>query len=84
MVGRDGTVAQREVETGPEVEGLRAIRSGLAPTDLVVLDGLAQLQPGGKVNPTRITIKPRAPNTSPQVPTVTTPQASTATAPVAR
>lgn len=79
VLGRDGTVATRPVETGPEVMGLRAIRDGLAPTDLVVLDGLAQLQPGAKVDAKRTVIKPRAPDTSPSMPTVTAPQPSTAT-----
>ena len=79
VVGQDGKVVQRTVETGPEVQGLRAIRDGLAPTDLVVLDGIAQLQPGAKVEATRTVIKPRAPDTSPSTPAVTVPQASTAT-----
>jgi RND family efflux transporter MFP subunit len=79
VMGQDGKVAQRTVEPGPMVDGLRAIRDGLAPTDLVVLDGIAALQPGAKVEPTRTVIKPRAPDTSPSAPTVTTPQASTAT-----
>ena len=79
VVGQDGKVVQRTVETGPEVQGLRAIRDGLAPTDLVVLDGIAQLQPGAKVEATKTVIKPRAADTSPSAPIVTTPQASTAT-----
>ncbi len=79
VLARDGTVAARPVETGPEVMGLRAIRDGLAPTDLVVLDGLAQLQPGAKVEAKRTVIQPRAPDTGPQMPTVTAPQPSTAT-----
>jgi RND family efflux transporter MFP subunit len=80
VLGRDGKVAQRSVETGPEVQGLRAIRDGLAPTDLVVLDGLTQLQPGMKVDAKKSVIKPRAADTAPSAPTVTTPQPSTATA----
>jgi RND family efflux transporter MFP subunit len=80
VVGRDGKVVQRQVETGPLVQGLRAIRDGLAPTDLVVLDGIASLQPGMAVQASRTSIKPRSPDTSPNAPTVTTPQASTATA----
>jgi RND family efflux transporter MFP subunit len=79
VVGQDGKVVQRTVETGPEVQGLRAIRDGLAPTDLVVLDGIAQLQPGAKVEATKTVIKPRAADTSPSTPAVTVPQASTAT-----
>lgn len=79
VLGRDGTAVQRQVETGPEVEGLRAIRSGIAPTDLVLLDGIAQLAPGAKVDAKKTVIKPRAPDTGPQMPTVTTPQPSFAT-----
>jgi RND family efflux transporter MFP subunit len=84
VLGRDGKVVPRPVETGPEVMGLRAIRDGLAPTDLVVLDGLAQLQPGTKVDATRTVIKARRPDTSPRMPSVTVPQASTATSPSER
>jgi RND family efflux transporter MFP subunit len=80
VLGRDGKVVPRVVATGPEVMGLRAIRDGLAPTDLVVLDGLAQLQPGTKVDAARTIIKPRRPDTSPKTPSVTVPQAATATA----
>jgi RND family efflux transporter MFP subunit len=79
VLDRDNKVAARPVETGPEVMGLRAIRDGIAPTDLVVLDGLAQLQPGTKVDPKRIVIKPRRPDTSPTAPSVTVPQPATAT-----
>jgi RND family efflux transporter MFP subunit len=79
VLGRDGTVTPRPVETGPQVEGLRAIKDGLAPTDLIVLDGLAQLQPGTKVDARRTEIKPRAPDTSPNAPSVTVPQPSSAT-----
>ena len=78
VLGRDGKVAQRVVETGPEVEGLRAIRDGLAPTDLVVLDGAGGLQPGAAVDAKRGVIKPRAPDTGPAMPVVTTPQPSSA------
>ena len=79
VVGRDGKVVQRTVETGPEVQGLRAIRDGLAPTDLVVLDGIAALQPGMTVDAKRTVIKPRAADPSSSAPAVTVPQASTAT-----
>jgi RND family efflux transporter MFP subunit len=81
VMAADNTVAQRQVTTGPEVQGLRAIRDGIVPTDLVLLDGITQLQPGAKVTPNRTVIKPRAPDTSPQTPIVTVPQASTASAP---
>ena len=50
VLANGNTVAQRVVQTGPLVQGLRAIRSGLAPTDRVILDGIAQLQPGAVVS----------------------------------
>jgi len=50
-VADDGTVGTKKVELGPIVEGLRVIRSGLAPTDRVVIDGLQRARPGQKVTP---------------------------------
>ncbi len=50
----DGDVVQaKPVTLGAIVDGLRVIRSGLAPTDRVVLDGLANpmVRPGAKVVP---------------------------------
>ncbi|HEX7873452.1 MAG TPA: efflux RND transporter periplasmic adaptor subunit [Sphingobium sp.] len=52
-------VAARLVEVGAKVEGLRIIRAGLAPTELVILDGLGRLRPGAPVTPKRSQIKPR-------------------------
>ncbi len=48
-VGPDGTVIGKPVETGPLDHGLRVIRSGLAPTDRVIIDGLMLARPGAKV-----------------------------------
>lgn len=48
-VGDDGTVGAKRVELGPMVEGLRVIRSGLAPTDRIVIEGLQRARPGQKV-----------------------------------
>jgi membrane fusion protein, multidrug efflux system len=50
-VADDGTVATKRVELGPIVDGLRVIRTGLAPTDRVVIEGLARARPGQKVKP---------------------------------
>ena len=49
-VADDGTVGVKRVELGPMVEGLRVIRSGLAPTDRIVIEGLQRARPGQKVN----------------------------------
>ena len=55
-VSGDGTVVPKPVETGELYHGLRVIRSGLAPTDTVVIDGLVRARPGAKVTPVAGTI----------------------------
>ena len=49
VVGQDGKVVPRPIETGPIVDGLRVVRSGLAPTDRVIIDGVGRAQPGAAV-----------------------------------
>ena len=46
-------VQAKPVTLGTLVDGLRVIRSGLTPTDRVVLDGIANpmVRPGAKVVP---------------------------------
>ncbi len=48
-VAEDGTVATKKVELGPMTEGLRIVRSGLAPADRIVIDGIQRARPGQKV-----------------------------------
>ncbi len=50
VVERNGTVGVRPVELGPRVGTLRAIRSGLRPTDRVVVEGVQFARPGSQVN----------------------------------
>ncbi|HEY6434022.1 MAG TPA: efflux RND transporter periplasmic adaptor subunit [Acetobacteraceae bacterium] len=57
-VAADGTVVPKVVETGDLYHGLRVIRSGLAATDRVVIDGLVRTRPGTKVTPVNGTITP--------------------------
>lgn len=61
-VGPDNVVAAKPVVLGPLVDGLRVVRSGLAPTDKVVLDGLANpmVRPGAKVVPQKGEIAAKA------------------------
>ena len=49
VVDRDGTVAARPVELGPQVGSLRVIETGLRPTDRVVIKGVQMATPGQKV-----------------------------------
>ncbi|MFO1028151.1 MAG: efflux RND transporter periplasmic adaptor subunit [Acetobacteraceae bacterium] len=57
-VGPDGTVVPKPVHIGDTHQGLRIIKSGLAPTDRVIIDGLMRARPGAKVTPIDGTIKP--------------------------
>jgi RND family efflux transporter MFP subunit len=51
-VKEDGTVEPKLVRPGPITDdGLRIVRSGLAPTDRVIINGLARVRPGNKVTP---------------------------------
>jgi RND family efflux transporter MFP subunit len=79
VLARDGTVTKRTVELGPEVLGLRAVRGGLASTDLVILDHITQLKPGMKVVPRRTAIEPRNADAGPGAPPLAAPEPSAAT-----
>jgi multidrug efflux system membrane fusion protein len=50
-VADDGTVGTKLIELGPMVDGLRVVRSGLAATDRIVIDGIQRARPGQKVKP---------------------------------
>ncbi|OAN45590.1 efflux transporter periplasmic adaptor subunit [Paramagnetospirillum marisnigri] len=49
MTVKDGTVTPKVVSPGPLQDGLRVIRSGLAPDDQVIINGLMRARPGAKV-----------------------------------
>ena len=53
LVGDGDTIVAKPVTLGPLYEGLRVIKSGLSPTDKVVVDGIANpmVRPGAKVTP---------------------------------
>ena len=59
VIGDNNVVQSKPVTLGPLVDGLRVVREGLAATDNVVLDGLANpmVRPGAKVNPQKGEIK---------------------------
>ena len=52
VVGGDRKVESRTVTLGPLVDGLRVVRKGLAPGELVVINGLQRVQPGVQVDAT--------------------------------
>ena len=49
VVGRDNTALPRTVELGRSVGGALVIRAGLRNGELIVVDGIATLRPGSKV-----------------------------------
>ncbi|KQM20666.1 secretion protein HylD [Novosphingobium sp. Leaf2] len=67
VVGKDGTVAGRPVDTGPLVGNLRVIRSGLRPDDAVVISNFQAVAAGAKVQakPGRIASDIPAPSGAP-------------------
>jgi membrane fusion protein, multidrug efflux system len=51
---KDNRIEYRLVELGPEINGLRVVTHGLAPNDLIVVNGLQHVRPGQNVAPTRV------------------------------
>ena len=51
VVNGDDTVVQKYVELGQLSDGDRVIKSGLQPTDRVIIEGLMRARPGVKVSP---------------------------------
>lgn len=49
VADKDGTVSAKPVEIGPQIDGLRVIRSGLTQTDMVVISNFQVAAPGSKV-----------------------------------
>ena len=51
---KDNRIEYRLVELGPEINGLRVVTQGLAPNELIVVNGLQHVRPGQSVAPTRV------------------------------
>jgi RND family efflux transporter MFP subunit len=56
-VNDDSVVVPKIIRPGPSQEGLRIVRSGLAPTDRIIINGLVRARPGAKVAPHSGTIE---------------------------
>ncbi len=80
VVAPDGKVAQRVLELGPIVDGLRVVRSGLAATDNVIIAGVQRAHAGAPVKTVVGKIVPPDPGSSPTMPSFTEPPATSATA----
>lgn len=78
VVAADGSVTLKPVVLGPISQGLRVIRSGVRPDDRIVINGVARMMPGQKVQATLVKITPKAPGAA-QTATISIPMASSAT-----
>ncbi|HEX8777613.1 MAG TPA: efflux RND transporter periplasmic adaptor subunit, partial [Rhodanobacter sp.] len=54
VVDAQHKVQYRKVTTGALYHGLRVVDSGLAPGDVVVVNGLQRVRPGAEVNPQQV------------------------------
>lgn len=50
VVAANGTVESKQLEVGPEINGMRVVRSGLAPEDRVIVNGVQRAMPGAVVD----------------------------------
>jgi membrane fusion protein, multidrug efflux system len=53
-LSKDNRIEYRLVELGPEINGLRVVKGGLAPNEIIVVNGLQHVRPGQTVAPTRV------------------------------
>jgi multidrug efflux system membrane fusion protein len=58
VVGADKAVAYRAVTLGPLVDGLRVVRNGVEPDEVVVVNGLQRVRPGVPVDATLRPMEP--------------------------
>jgi membrane fusion protein, multidrug efflux system len=57
---KENRIEYRLVELGPEINGLRVVTQGLAPSELIVVNGLQHVRPGQSVVATRVAMSDRA------------------------
>jgi RND family efflux transporter MFP subunit len=65
VVDSAGVARQRRITTGPTVDGLRVVRTGLGANDAVIISGLQRAKEGLKVRAQPGTITPPFPGVSP-------------------
>ena len=53
VVADDGAVSAKPVTLGPIIDGLRVIRTGVTPTDWVIVNGVQRARKGIKVKAER-------------------------------
>jgi len=66
VVGSDNRVEARQIETGERVGTDWVVESGLEPGEMVVVEGLQKVRPGGEVQPSRAAAPEAAPQAAAQ------------------
>lgn len=59
VVDAGNKVEYRPVTLGPIIDGLRVVQRGLAPGEIIVVNGLQRVRPGAQIAPTRVTMGER-------------------------
>jgi multidrug efflux system membrane fusion protein len=54
VLGSGNTIEYRKVQLGRVVNGLRVVRAGLKPGDVIVVNGVQRVHPGVTVAPERV------------------------------
>lgn len=57
VVNGDNTVEYRTVDTGALFDGLRVVKNGLAPGDVIVVNGLQRVRPGAAISPEHVAMR---------------------------
>jgi RND family efflux transporter MFP subunit len=84
VVGGDSKVEQRKIQTGPLIDGLRVVKSGLKAEDEVIIDGIQRAKVGVKVTAKQGKITPPSPGASPNSGDLAPPAASATFSDIAR
>ena len=56
LLGANNQIEYRQVKLGRVIEGLRIVREGLKPGDVIVVNGAQRVHPGVTVTPQRVTM----------------------------
>jgi RND family efflux transporter MFP subunit len=56
LLGANNQIEYRKVKLGRVIEGLRIVREGLKPGDVIVVNGAQRVHPGVAVTPQRVTM----------------------------
>jgi RND family efflux transporter MFP subunit len=58
LLGANDTVEYRRVKLGRIIDGLRIVREGLKPGDVIIVNGAQRVHPGITVTPQRVAMSP--------------------------